>query len=219
MTTMYIQQFEVSRSFIQRSLYFRRRYIRQILAFGLAFLFLDLVFTLHRSQPASKPINPTHTNKEQIYIASLHWNRASLIREHWAPAVLDLVRYFGKDNIYVSIVEGGSWDDAKGALTELDLELEKLGVERTIELRNETHTDVVNRPPEQTGWIDSPRGRKDLRRIPYLASLRNRAMEKLGELAARKDRKRRFDKVLWLNDVIFDVCPLNPAFSYCADVE
>jgi hypothetical protein len=45
-------------------------------------LFLDLVFTLHRSQPASKPINPTHTNKEQIYIASLHWNGASLIREH-----------------------------------------------------------------------------------------------------------------------------------------
>ncbi|KAG4427883.1 hypothetical protein IFR05_016634 [Cadophora sp. M221] len=204
MSTMSIRQFEVSRSFIRRPLHFLRRHARQILAFGLAFLFLDLVFTLQRSQPASKSIDPTHTNKERIYIASLHWNEASLIRKHWAPAVLNLVRYFGKENIYVSIVEGGSWDDTKEALTEFDLELEKLGVERTIELGNETHADVVNRPPEQTGWIDSPRGRKDLRRIPYLASLRNRAMEKLREFVARKNKKRIFDKVLWLNDVIFD---------------
>jgi len=52
-------------------------------------------------------------------------------------------------------------------------------------MRNSTHEDEVTRVPEQEeqGWIWTSRGRKELRRIPYLAGLRNQAMGRLRELA------------------------------------
>jgi hypothetical protein len=142
------------------------------------------------------------SNNESIYIASLHWNSEQLIREHWAPALLDLVAALGPSNVFVAIVEGGSWDDTKGALRELDEKLEALGVQRWVELDERTHAEEVERVPAaaESGWVDTPRGKKELRRIPFLAALRNRAMSKL-----HTPNRRRFDKVLWLNDVVFSV--------------
>jgi hypothetical protein len=54
-----------------------------------------------------------------------------------------------------------------------------------------------------SGWIDTPRGRKELRRIPYLSRLRNWTLQPLLELARQGEK---FDKVLFLNDVVFSVC-------------
>ncbi|KAM0163331.1 hypothetical protein ACHAPG_001255 [Botrytis cinerea] len=137
----------------------------------------------------------------------MHWNNELILRSHWSAALLDLVRHLGVDNVYISIVESGSWDNTKGALRDLDVELEKLGVERSIELLNITHKDEVERvpDPDEEGWIQTNRTRKELRRIPYLAKLRNRVMDKLKKLADKRDGqgKRSFDKILWLNDVIF----------------
>ena len=127
-----------------------------------------------------------------------------MIRSHWSAAVLDLVRHYGADNVYISIVESGSMDNSKHALRELDAELEKLGVERSIELLDTTHEDEMAKTPGP-GWISTSRGKKELRRIPYLSGIRNRVMEKLNVLAARENGKRTFDKILWLNDVIFTV--------------
>ena len=53
-----------------------------------------------------------------------------------------------------------------------------------------------------SGWIDTPRVRKELRRIPYLSRLRNWTLEPLQELAQQGEK---FDKVLFLNDVVFTV--------------
>jgi hypothetical protein len=160
--------------------------------------------------PISSASSDNGARKERIFIASMNWNNEEIIRSHWSAAVLDLVRYFGAENVYISIVESGSWDDTKGALRDLDVELERLGVERSIELSETTHTDEVTRIPEpnEEGWVWTSRGRKEMRRIPYLAKVRNRVMEKLKHLAERTDgrEKRFFDKVLWLNDVIFTVC-------------
>lgn len=68
------------------------------------------------------------------------------------------------------------------------------------------HKDEIERipsPPEE-GWIWTSRGRKNLRRIPYLAGIWNKVMDKLKQLTERTDRQhQRFDKILWLNDVIF----------------
>jgi hypothetical protein len=123
--------------------------------------------------------------------------------------MLDLVRYFGADNVYISIIESGSWDDTKGSLRDLDVELEKLGEERSIEMLESTHKDDVERIPEanEEGWIWTSRGKKRLRRIPYLAKIRNGVMQKLKQLAERTygQGKRSFDKILWINDVIFTV--------------
>jgi hypothetical protein len=148
---------------------------------------------------------------ERIYIASLAWNDEEILREYWIPALLDLASHCEKGNIYVSILESGSWDGTKDALRGLDTELEKLGVERSVVLRDKTHEDEINRVPAEVekGWIWSTRGKMEMRRLPFLASTRNAAMEKLGELAVRGDAEggsRTFDKVLWLNgDVIFRV--------------
>jgi hypothetical protein len=139
----------------------------------------------------------------------MHWNNEVIIRSHWSAAVLGLVRHFGAENVYVSIIEGGSWDDSKNALRELDLHLGDLGVQRSSELLDTTHKDEIERTPGpyEEGWVWTSRGRKELRRIPYLAGIRNRVMEKLNQLAENSNGQKgqTFEKILWLNDVIFTV--------------
>jgi hypothetical protein len=83
------------------------------------------------------------------------------------------MREINVENIYISIYESGSWDDSKGALRELDFELERLGVPKIIMLDETTHIDEIGKPPAASGWIDTLRGKKELRRIPYLSKLRN----------------------------------------------
>jgi len=111
------------------------------------------------------------------------------------------VEYFGADNVYVSIYESGSWDNTKDALRELDRDLESLRVRRTITLAQSTHKEEIQKP-FTNGWIHTPRGTKELRRIPYLAKLRNLALKPLNALALEGIK---FNKVLFLNDVVFTV--------------
>jgi len=118
------------------------------------------------------------------------------------------VEYFGAHNVHISIYESGSWDESKDALRALDNDLEDLGVKRTITLEQSTHADELQKPIT-AGWIETPRGKKELRRIPYLSKLRNLSLQPLNELAAGGIK---FDKVLFLNDVVFKVCtPLLPS--------
>jgi len=181
-------------------------------------LSVDFILTIVINPPSTRvsPSSPSSTDmpttrKDRIFIASMHWNNELIIRSHWSTAVLDLVRYYGADNVYVSIIESGSWDNTKGALQDLDVELEKLGVERSIEMHESTHKDEIERIPDpyEEGWVWTSRSRKELRRIPYLAGIRNGVMAQLKQLAERTDGqgKRIFDKILWLNDVIFTVFP------------
>ena len=57
----------------------------------------------------------------------------------------------------------------------------------------------------EEGWIVTPRGKKELRGIPFLARARNRVLEPLFELRAEGGRNRSSDRLLFLNDVIFTV--------------
>ena len=82
----------------------------------------------------------------------------------------------------------------------LESDLERKGVQRTVKLSETTHADELKQPPTD-GWIQTPRGKKELRRIPYLSKLRNLALEPLNQLGDRV----KFDKVLFLNDVVFTV--------------
>jgi len=143
---------------------------------------------------------------QKIFIASIHWNNENILRSHWVPGVLGLVEHFGKENVYVSVQESGSWDDSKGALRELNQSLELTGVRRRIILDETTHADEIAKPPAESGWIKTPRGAKELRRIPYLAGLRNLVLKPLEELAEAGEH---FDKILFLNDVVFTVCTTN----------
>jgi len=147
---------------------------------------------------------------ESLFIASLHFNDADLLRRRWIPALLELLEQCEKGKVYISILESGSWDDTKEALRELDEELGRLGVDRRIFLEDKTREDELEGRPKggrdgkgEEGWIwVNKRKAWERRRIPFLAGMRNKVMEPLAEAAKQS---RRFDKVIWLNDVIWTV--------------
>lgn len=186
--------------------------IKAIAILTFALFLLDLIFLRWNRLSASTKRYPSlldhhHPDEEEdiqkkIYIASIHWNNEAIIRSNWTNAVLDLVSTFGPENVYVSVYESGSWDDSKGALRVLDEELERIGVQRTITLDPRTHAEDIAQTPASTGWIDTPRGKKELRRIPYLSRLRNLSLKPLSDLALNGII---FDYILFLNDVVFTV--------------
>ncbi|CAJ2501156.1 Uu.00g040090.m01.CDS01 [Anthostomella pinea] len=193
---------------------FRRNYLRPILLFLFFVFFIDAVLLVrhrpatHRTglnlgrRSAAAPGNTT------VYIASVHRNTELILREAWNDAVLDLVEYFGPGNVHVTAIESGSQDGSKDALLDLKAALEERGVSNTIVLGLtvwEQLEEIETRPPpnaREPGWIWNVAERQwEMRRIPYLARVRNQAMEPLEELEAQG---RTFDKVLWINDVVFD---------------
>lgn len=137
---------------------------------------------------------------EKIFIASIHWNNGAILKDSWISAVVDFSKRMGRERVYVSVQESGSWDDTKGALRSLDMELEKAGIRRNITLDPTTHLDEISKAPAESGWLWTPRQKMELRRIPYLARLRNEVLEPLRQLQASGEK---FDKVLFLNDVVF----------------
>lgn len=74
---------------------------------------------------------------------------------------------------------------------------------RNITLGEGTHEEFVNqRPGKEEGWVRTQRGKEEMRRIPYLAWLRNQGLGELGRLSGVGGG---FDKVLFLGDVVFNV--------------
>jgi hypothetical protein len=194
-----------SRSFRRR--FFRRRTVLLILV---VFLFLDTyIIASYRSLPKRTAALPPHLKDEKIFIVSIFRNSEYMLRLYWSSALLRLVEHLGPQNVFVSIIESGSQEDTKGALRDLERSLNELGVENRISLgitSEEQYAELLDVPgPEEdrTGWIFTGRGEKgwEVRRIPYLANLRNRAMEPLSEM----EHRRKFERVLWINDVIFTV--------------
>ena len=166
--------------------------------------------TQQRARTFPHNIVPGVPPKESIFIASTLWNNEAIIRDYWSRAVIDLAKYLGPDRVYVSVYESGSYDHLKDALRALDAELESSGTPRTFVLDPTTHAEEIAKPPAEEGWIDSPRGKREMRRSPYLARARNLSLRPLEEMARAG---RFFDKILFLNDVVFTVtsCPCTPA--------
>ncbi|KAF3031812.1 hypothetical protein E8E12_001292 [Didymella heteroderae] len=146
------------------------------------------------------PVEPVARRPGRVYVAALHWNSEQILRSHWNAAVVALAHALGPENVFVTVYESGSWDDSKGALRELDGALDGLGVRRNMTLSDVTHEDVMSPIGMGAGWVRTPRGRTELRRIPYLAQLRNWVLEPLQALARQGEK---FDVVLFLNVVIF----------------
>jgi hypothetical protein len=183
---------------------------KRFILFALVFIFLlDTIRITYSAIPGARVSSRSSAGsalkKQRIFIASTHWNNEDILRSHWNDAVVDLVRHFGVENVYISVLESGSWDGSKDALRELDEKLGQMGASRTILLNEITHEDTISRIPDEDeeGWIWTKSGKKQLRRIPYLAALRNQVMEPMRKLDQESGQK--FDKVLWLNDVVFTV--------------
>ena len=153
----------------------------------------------------SGPGNPDNTT---VFIVSVHRNTAQVLPA-WGAAVLALIDHLGSDNVYFSALESGSQDDTKQGLAALKDQLDARRVPNTVTLGMsvwEQLDEMWARPdpagPRQEGWIWNQEDQLyDLRRITYLARERNRAMEPMRVLQGQGTT---FDKVLWLNDVVFD---------------
>ncbi|RAL11779.1 glycosyltransferase family 69 protein [Aspergillus homomorphus CBS 101889] len=187
---------------VPRRRYGFRRRVGLLLGLGLAIWTMLQVLAVHHRIAIADARPPPPPPSERIFIASTHWNNERILRSHWNDAVVDLVQTLGSDKVFVSVLESGSWDDSKGALRELDTRLDRLGVRRNITLSDRTHQDEISAAPGRDGWIETPRGRTELRRIPYLARLRNWTLQPLEDLARQGIT---FDKVLFLNDVVFTI--------------
>ncbi|KAJ4285963.1 hypothetical protein N0V90_013529 [Kalmusia sp. IMI 367209] len=180
--------------------YPRRRSILQALV-----LFFILYTTFEISQilrclSNPPPGGPIPLYPRRVYIASIHWNNEAILRSRWNDAVVALALALGQENVFVSVHESGSWDDSKGALKELDAKLREHKIRRNITLSDVTHADEISVEDKGSGWIDTPRGNRELRRIPYLSRLRNLSLEPLRRLQLQGEQ---FDTVLFLNDVVF----------------
>lgn len=179
-----------------------RRLFRVTLILAIIWFIAETYF-VHRSLTAVVPqVQLGNINAGRIFIASLHWNNEAILRSDWNDAVVQLVSTLGPDNVFVSVYESGSWDDSKGALRDLDARLNALGAPRNITLSDVTHQDEISATPAEKDWIDTPRGRRELRRIPYLARLRNWSLSILEDLSRQGVV---FDTILFLNDVVFTV--------------
>ncbi|KAK4942672.1 hypothetical protein LTR10_017621 [Elasticomyces elasticus] len=195
-----------------------RRLLWVVVYLALAALTFDLLSILKRYREFSRNLTshtftepstlPSPVRNQKIFICAQFWTSAGIIQERWGQALLDLIGVLGKDNVYVSIYESGSWDNTKELLQALEKVLVENSVPRTVILDPTTHEDEVNASPldeqgnPRPGWIQTTTVGvgKELRRIPYLARLRNKSLEPLFDMHAQGHD---FDKILFINDVVF----------------
>ena len=189
------------------------KYLKALLAFLLIVQVLDVSRDLFfRPRPLSirptvQPSAQDLVNRQDInsvYIASSQYNSETLLRERWIPSLVQLVKELQSVNItvYVSIYESGSVDGTKAALSELKKSLMDLKVDHMIKLDEDTHaTTIATMLATPHGWLRTLYG-KEMRRIVYLADVRNKALEPLQNL---NNAGVTFDKILFLNDFVFSV--------------
>lgn len=196
----------------RRRLY-RRNSLRCLLVALVLFVVIAFAeaFNIHSALKQASLEQPKAFGQQKIFIVGIHWNSEFILREHWIPALLALAKDIGPENVFVSIYESGSYDNTKAVLRLLDQFLDENGIPRKVVLDETTHADEISQTPSDSGWIEIPNGTTQLRRIPYLARLRNIAMQPMYEL---QNSNVVFDKVLFLNDVVFTVSSaFHPAAS------
>jgi len=178
---------------------------RLAIATLIVFVLWNLVDVYHIQHALQLPQHQLATSPRspRLYIASLHYNNAALLREYWNDAIVELSKTLGPANVFVAAYESGSSDDTKHTLLDLDYRLTKIGVPRSIVLSNKTHGDEIAGASPNDGWVDSLQSTRELRRVPYLARLRNLSLKPLQKLA---EAGVMFDRILFLNDVVFQVC-------------
>lgn len=158
-----------------------RRVCRPLFVFPAIVVFFLWQITFNASYTNPPPFIP-HPS-ETVYIAA-NIIDGHLVEGAWGASLLDLIDTIGRDRVYVSIY-GGPTD----ALKHLEAVLE---CEHSI-VSEEEHPIALSSIPH----TKLPTGEERIKRISYLAEVRNKALEPLNTLT------RHFDRVLFINDVFF----------------
>ncbi|KAI4261721.1 MAG: hypothetical protein L6R42_003084 [Xanthoria sp. 1 TBL-2021] len=139
---------------------------------------------------ASKVSGRGNPAKEQVFIATSIYDKSGhLVDGAWGSALLNLVDLLGKENVFLSIYENDAGQKAEDALSNF-----KARVPCVNEIIFERHLPLNTVPK-----VVMPDGSERTKRIAYLAEVRNRALRPL-----RTKEAVRYDKLLFLNDVVFD---------------
>ncbi|KAL5331060.1 hypothetical protein ACEPPN_000589 [Leptodophora sp. 'Broadleaf-Isolate-01'] len=145
----------------------------------IAFLVWQLTFNASYTNPQPFTIPPNET----VYIAA-NIVDADLINGAWGQSLVELVDLIGKDRVYVSIY-GGPTSALKTFESQLDCDTSLVSEEEDpVDLKSIPRTTLST-------------GETKIKRIAYLAEVRNKALRPLDTL------NRKFDKVLFINDVYF----------------
>ncbi|OCL00408.1 glycosyltransferase family 69 protein [Cenococcum geophilum 1.58] len=128
-------------------------------------------------------------NNEKVFIAAtLYDPKGLLVGGDWGSAVLKLVELLGPENVYLSVYENDADPLAKASL-------------ETLEKRLTCNSSLISEhlPLEEIPRVTVPSGERRMKRIAFLAEVRNRALRPLeANLSVR------FDKLLFINDVMFN---------------
>jgi hypothetical protein len=127
---------------------------------------------------------------EKVFIAASLYDRGGeLAGGQWGMQLLELIDLLGDQNVFVSIYENDSGETGQNALRELE---QKIRSPKSIVF--EEHLD-----PKTLPTVTIPGGDKRVKRIEYLAQVRNKALQPLEE-----NPDIRYDKLFYLNDILFD---------------
>ncbi|KAH0559356.1 hypothetical protein GP486_004132, partial [Trichoglossum hirsutum] len=134
---------------------------------------------------------------EKVFIAANIIDE-DLIRGAWGKAVVGLVELLGEENVHLSIYENDSGEGTREALLELGKKVS-------------CNSSIVSEhlPMDEVPSVTLPSGKKYVKRMAYLAEVRNRALRPLDRGSPPPGQHAsppvgRFDKLLFINDVIFD---------------
>ncbi|KAL9031999.1 MAG: hypothetical protein Q9196_000012 [Gyalolechia fulgens] len=145
---------------------------------------------LRRRALTSRDPGRGNPENEKIFIAaSIYDQGGKLVNGPWGRALLDLIDLLGNRNVFLSVYANGAGERAKDALFDW-----KDRVQCPSEIIFERHVSLKEVPS-----VILPDGSERTKRIAYLAEMRNRALRPLDKPVGVK-----YDKLLFLNDVIFD---------------
>ena len=144
---------------------------------------------LREQVKASSQPGGGNARHEKIFIAaSIRDRHGRLATGVWAEKILELVELLGPDNVFLSIYESDAGAVGRATLQELDA---RLTFPHLLVFEEHLPYDVLP-------TVMLPDGTRRVKRIAYLAEVRNRALRPLEVSDVR------YDKLLFLNDVVFN---------------
>ncbi|KAF1344449.1 cryptococcal mannosyltransferase 1-domain-containing protein [Delphinella strobiligena] len=132
-------------------------------------------------------------DKEKVFIATaIYDTKGDLARGPWGRSLLDLVDMLGPEYVFLSVYENDPDSLAVDALNEFSKEVKG-------------NTSIVSEHLDSSALphVTIPSGEQRLKRIAYLAEVRNRALRPLDDPASPAYSVS-FDKLLFLDDIAFD---------------
>jgi hypothetical protein len=140
-----------------------------------------------RSLSSTEPGRANVHNEKVFIAATIYEENGELTSGPWGQSVLDLVDLIGPENTYLSIYENNPDDGTRESLHNYK---ERTPCNHTI-----TYEDLdLSTLPR----VALPNGETRLKRITFLAEVRNRALIPIDSSGVA------FDRVLYINDVNFD---------------